>query len=62
MRCEGDAVRCGTDVVRCEGDARSDLQGHRMCVCARHAVSVRTLENFVTLGCVHNYYNAMLAS
>ena len=29
MRCEGDAVRCGTDVVRCEGDARSDLQGHR---------------------------------
>ena len=28
MRCEGDAVRSGTDAVRCEGDARSDLQGH----------------------------------
>ena len=37
MRCEGDAVHCetdavrsGTDAVRCEGDARSDLQGHRI--------------------------------
>ena len=29
VRCGTEAVRCGTDVVRCEGDARSDLQGHR---------------------------------
>ena len=26
----------GTDVVRCEGDARSDLQGHRIIMIQHH--------------------------
>ena len=42
VRSGTDAVRCGTDVVRCEGDARSDLQGHRKII--HHSCATRKLD------------------